>query len=367
MVFAIMYYQFGVRNGDTPERKAQLNDLSNKHYHWSVQRIYELASESSLAAVQALTLISVHCRAFPKPGPVWLISGLTWNKAIELNLHRAFLKPGEPTNLENEMRKRTWWSLHMIVIMLHGRLGKPMLIRSEDIDVEFPEVVADELLTENGVLESSHPVTPYWLVGLEAFKLAVLFMDMWNGSHAVRQTPKTYVACVRGLEQRCRKFQRELPDELNFEKCKSANRAAAIYLEATVWEFLLCLRHPSRCATAEPSIIAENARVCDESAKKILELASQLSKLKSLDTTWYQMAVYVAAIFTLLSYRWERRAEITPSDLAELKEYMSIGLTVVNDIFRLIGMYKQVYTTTWKLFSNIQPQLQLAARARMAE
>lgn len=232
----------------------------------------------------------------------------------------------------------------MVVIMLYGRLGKPMPIRAEDMDIEFPELVPDELLTENGIVESSHPVAPYWQVASEGFKLAVLFMDMWNHVHAVRQTPKAYVEWVHRLEQRCRDFHRELPDEMKVDKCKAANQVVATYLEASVWEFLMRLRHPSQCVTTDSTVIMDNARVSEDAAKRVLDVAKHLAKLKSLDTTWYGMAVYVAAVFTLLSYRWERRMETTPKDLAELKEYMNIGLAVVNDIFKLIGVYAQSLT-----------------------
>ncbi|CAN8101495.1 unnamed protein product [Discula destructiva] len=337
MVFAIMYYQFRVRNGGDAERKAQLNDISNRHYHWSVQRLWDISSDLSLPAVQALTLITIHCRGFPKPGPAWLMCGLAWNRAIELNLHRAYLKPGEPTTLENEMRKRTWWGLFMVTIMLYGRLGKPMPIRFEDIDVEYPEIVSDDCLTANGIIDSGRPVDCYWLVGSEGFKLSVMYMNMWNEIYAMRHTPKSYIAAVRRLEQACREYQRNLPDELKVDKCKPANRVVATVLEASTHEFLLCLRHPSRCATADPAFVAENHRVCEDAARKTLTLANQLARLKSLDTTWYQMAVYVAAIFTLLAYRWERRSETTPAELADLKECMSIGLSVLYEIFTLIA------------------------------
>lgn len=339
MVFAMMYYQFRVRDGGDLERKSQMNDISNRHYHWCIQKLWDISSDLSLTAVQALAMISIHCRSFPKPGPAWLMMGLAWNRAIELDLNRAFLRPGEPTTLENEMRKRTWWSLFAVVVTLSGRLGKPVPIRSEDIDVGFPEVVADECLTAEGIIDSGRPGDCHWLVGSEMFKFTVMYMDMWNEVYSVNQTPKAYMASVRRLERECGDFLRDLPDSLKLENCTSESRVLATIVQVTAHEFLLYLRHPSRCVTADPAFIEENHRVCVEAAKKTLTLANQLAKVMSLDTTWYQMAVYVAAIFTLLAYRWEHRAETSPTELADLKENMSLGLSVVHEMFNLIGMY----------------------------
>lgn len=338
MVFAIMYYQFGVRSGDSPERRAQLNDLSNKHYHWSVGKVWDIASDVSLTSIQALTLIATHCRGFPKPGPAYLMTTFAWNRAIEMNLHRPYLKNGEPTNLENEMRKRIWWSLFMVAVMLYGRLGKPMPIRAEDIDVDYPLVTADEYLTEDGLAEPEHPEDCPWLVALAGFKLGFLFMDMWNNVYSVRQDSRRYMESIRRIEQNFRTFQREIPDELKPDKCKPGNRVLAIYLESSTHEFLFCLRHPSRSATNDPVFLAENYRICEDAAKKILTGANELARLKSLDTTWYQLAVYVASIFTLLASRWESRAETTPSELAALKEQVGVGLAVVGEISKYIGM-----------------------------
>lgn len=341
MVFAIMYYQFGVRSGDNAERKAQLNELSNEHYHWCLDKVWDIASEGSMASMQAVTLISVHCRGFPKPGPAYLIATLAWNRAIEMNLHRAYLKSDEPTNLENELRKRIWWSLFMVVVMLCGRLGKPMPIRAEDIDVEYPVLVADEYLTDDGILEHEDAGgdSCYWLVALSGFKLGFLFMDMWNNVYAVRQDARRYVDSVRRVEHKFRAFQRELPDELRPDRCKPANRVVATYLQGSVYEFLFCLRHPSRCATGDAAFVAENYRATDDAAKNMLRVASELARLKSLDTTWYQMAVYVGVVFTLLASKWERRVDITSAELAELRENVSLGMSVISEILKYIGMF----------------------------
>lgn len=338
MVFALMYHQFGVRNGEGPERKAQLNEISNKHYHWCLGKTHELMSDQSMASMQALVLIVTHCRGFAKPGPAYHMATIAWARAMELNLHRAYLKKGEPTNLENEMRKRLWWCILLLVVTLYGRIGMPMPIRAEDFDVELPVCVADECITENGIIEPDRSMECYWHVGWAGFKLTYLFMELWNEIYCVRQDPDRYVGSVRQLERKFRDYEDGLPDELKVRTCKPQDKVVAAYLEASNYEFLLCLRHPSRCITSDPDFIADNNKISEDSARKLLRVVSELARLKSLDTTWYQMAVYVAAVFTILAAHWERRSDVTPAEFSSLKADMRMGLSVVHEVSQYIGV-----------------------------
>lgn len=340
MVFAIMYYQFSVRDSEDPDRKTQLNDLSNRHYHWCLDKTWDLAGDHTIPSTQALVLILTHCRGFAKPGPAYLMATLTWTRAMEMDLHRAYLDKDEPTTLENEMRKRLWWSILMIVVILHGRIGKPMPIRSDDFDTELPICIPDECISDSGITDPERIGECYWLVGHAGFKLSFLFMELWNNVYSVRQDPSKYMASVRRLEQQFRKYERELPEELLVDKCKPQNQMLASYLAGSNYEFLFCLRHPSRCNTTNASFVAENGKISEDSARGMLRVASELSRLKSLDTTWYQLAVYVAAVFTILVAHWERRFDMTPTELTSLRADINMGLSVIVELSKYIGVGK---------------------------
>ncbi|KAF3764132.1 hypothetical protein M406DRAFT_216321, partial [Cryphonectria parasitica EP155] len=343
MVLAIMYWQSACRNGEDPDRRAELNNLSNIHYHWSVDKTWDLAGEMSLAAAQALVLMATHCRSFPKPGPAYLIASLAWNRVIESNMHRAYLGGHELTTFENEMRKRIFWSLFGVVVSLFGRLGKPMPIRAEDIDVGFPIAIPDECLTdEGGITDPARIGESDCIPALTSFRLSFLFMDMWNSVYSARQSPDRYAHELRRVEQDFWAFHRDLRDQLRPDRPAAELSVHAKYLDCACYEFLLCLRHPSHCATSDPAIVAENHEVCEIYSRKLLSTASELARHKALDTTWYQMTVYVAAIFTLLASLWNRRTETTPADLDDLKEYMDMGLFVVKAILKYIASDAQV-------------------------
>lgn len=346
MVFATIYFQYGIRNPDEPDKQARYNDLSNKHYHWSLSKFYDLSIESSVTAVQALTMIALHTRNFPKPACSCKIVNLALSRAIELNFHRAVKVPSGGTNIDNEVRKRIWWAILGLAVTLNGRLGRPMPITLEEFDVEFPVAVSDQYITDEGIAESSKVGNCEFLVGLTGFRMVPLYLEMFSSIYSVRRDPSKYMDVVRGLEEGMQAIQHNLPDELKVDTCKPGQQMFALYTQAMGLEFYLCLRHPSVCMTTDAKFCAENTRTCEDTARKLLDVVTALLDLKCLDTTWYQLSVYVAAIFSSLVAHWERRFDITPNEFGTLRTEMKLWMRVVNEIGMTLG--KSLFVTAMK-------------------
>lgn len=337
MVFASIYLQYGLRNRENPEQKARLNELSNKHYHFSLSKFFDLVTSRTFEDLQAMTLIAVHTRCFPKPD---CGSQATWFclwMAIELGLHRAMKKQGEGTNLENEMRKRVWWAILEMGVALNGRMGKPMSIRPEDVDVDFPEMIPDELLTKDGV-DTSRTGKCTYEIGVSCFKLAALYWEMYSHIYCARRDPNTYPQVVEHIEARIDAWRESLPDSVKTTVVnESHNEVFAVYMEYAEHELRLCLRHPSVAATNDPKMMAENSRVCEKAAKAMLAAAHNMYRLKSLDTTWYVLSEYIAAMFTSLAVVWERRHETTTAEVDALREDMNSWLVILAETCDLMG------------------------------
>jgi hypothetical protein len=339
MVFSTIYLQYGVRNREEPEKHAQLNELSNKHYHWSLSKFFDLCSSQSITAIQALAMLAQHTRSFPKPGCALTVASVAFIRAIEMNLHRAVKIPGGGTTLENEIRKRVWWAIIGIYSTLNGRLGRPMPISVDEFDVDSPVAINDEYIGEEGILDPSKIGQCNFHAGLMGFKITPLFIEMWSKLYSVRRDPEKYTEVVSHLEAAHRDLMDNLPDELKLDKCQPANQIFALYTQAFCLEFLLCLRHPSVCLTDDPKICAENSRISEDTARKLLKVVGSLFKMKSLDTTWYQLAVYVAAIFSTLVAHWQRRYDTTAFEVTTLREDMSLWLSIIGEIENLLGKF----------------------------
>ncbi|KAI1076207.1 hypothetical protein F5B20DRAFT_557099 [Whalleya microplaca] len=336
MVFASIYLQYGLRNQDLPKQKAHLNDLSNKHYHFAASKFFDLASSRTLYDVQALAMVCAHTMRFPKPGPSSLMTSYTLGMAIELGLHRAWKKPGEGTNLENELRKRIWWTLLGTSVALNGRMGRPMPLRLEEIDVGFPEMIADELLTEDGV-DTTKPGKCIYEIGVMTFKITTIFLEMYANIYCARRDPDRYLLTVEALEEQLRTWRDDLPEGLKLTGAESDNPMLPLYAEYMALELRLSLRHPGASITNDPKLIATNTRVCEEVANDMLRIVHKLYRLKSLDTTWYCISIYVAAIFSTLTAHWERRHEISAAEVQLLHEDMGHWLDILAETQSLMG------------------------------
>jgi len=342
MVFAIMFFQYAIRNLEDREHHRKLTKISNIHYHYSLSMFYQLSASHSAQDVQALTLICLHLRNFPKPGASWILTQTTLSLAIELGLHRSTNKwVGEnpPNPLDVEMRKRTFWTLLTIHVTLAGKLGRPMAFRFEDFDVELPEEVDDELLSENG-LDPSRPGQCLNKIGLQAFRLMPLYIEMYSTIYTVRRQPDTYMSTVRSLEAKLHAWKADCPPELQSRETGPDEQERWIfghYIKTWEQEFHLLLRHPSVAGTTDAAFRSESMRICVESSRQMLIAVQQLQKYKSLDTTWYQSAMYVLAITTTLFAQWEKRSDLSEADLMALRKEMDSWLEIMGDVGSLLG------------------------------
>lgn len=340
MVFAAIYIQYSIRDREQqPEQRAHLNDLSNKHYHFALSKVFDLTTTRTLKSLQALSMLVSHTMRFPKPDSSSILASYSVNLAIEMGYHRSWKRSGEGTNLENELRKRIWWTILSTAVILNGRMGRPMPIRSEDMDVEFPELIPDEQLTEAGV-DTSIPGKCDYEIGVAASRMSTLYLEMFANIYCAKKDPKRYLAIVEGLEAHLQSWRDHLPEGLRIREGRPYEKEArmsAIIADVSALEFLLCLRHPSVAATNDPEILAMNTRICQETSKAMLHKVRKLYKLKCLDTTWYTNAVYVAAIFSDLVAHWERRHETTASEVMALREDMKAWLMILAETGTLIG------------------------------
>ncbi|KAF2119734.1 hypothetical protein BDV96DRAFT_351936 [Lophiotrema nucula] len=335
MMLATIKYQISVRNGN-----AEMMEESHKHYRYSLGFFKHLLDSHKWQDVQGLTLICLHTRNFPKPGAAWIMCSATFLIAIELGLHRSTKAWADTApkleQLEVEMRKRIFWALHALTTNISGKLGRPMPINMEDIDVEFPEALDDTLPGEGNGMSSFAKCS--FQVGIVTAKYTVWSAQLYQLIYGVRQPTGNYVDNLRRLENGIKQWREEIPPELaDPSRASQDNYIFALYLEHWDQEYQLLLHHPAVCRSTDPDIINSNMDKCLEAAQKMLQNCHRIHKLKSLDIPWINCVVYIAAIFTTLFISFQRKDEMTSASMEKLKTDMSQWTEILGVCGHLLG------------------------------
>ncbi|KAL8889830.1 MAG: hypothetical protein Q9192_005958 [Flavoplaca navasiana] len=346
-VFAIMLWQFVVRNWENPVQQADCNRRSNLHYHYALSFFRRLMASHTLQDVQAMSMLCIHLRALPKPGACWMMTSTTLNLAIELGLHRS-MRSWAPESrkisiLEIEMRKRIFWSVLVIHIIISGKLGRPMALREDDYDVELPEPVDDNLLSEDGI-DTSREGQCEFLVGMTSFSFEPICIDLYNNIYAVKRSPQTYIETVLRLECRIQRYIDSWDLDLmrRWDTANDVTKVYPLYIKMWPLEFRLLLRHPSLSLTSSSEFNNESLTICMDCSKQILKIVKQLQAWKSLDSNWQTGALFVLALSTTLFGHWERRDQLTLAGFDILKEDMESWLSIMSDMGRFLGSGKRL-------------------------
>lgn len=341
MVFAIMMFQFATRSAT--ENKLDLNSASNLHYHFSLAKFYELSCSHTLQDVQAMTMICYHLRNFSKPDCSWMLSSHTMTLCKELGLHRqAKISDMSHTlsGYDAEIRKRVFWSVLTLNVGLSGKLGRPIPIRLDDFDIEMPEPMDDDHINECEIpLEQRNGRCAHH-IGIQNFKLYALYLEMYMTIYAVKRHPETYPSIVADLQAKIAAWKEGWPLEVRDPRL-SGNRVFLLYLELWYLEFKMLLRHPAVSMTQDAAYNQESTDICKESARQILTIVRGLKHFQSLDTTWYNAAVFVVAMTTMLFAVWEKNKKfgVTREEVSALRQEMDEWMGIMGDVGSLLGKH----------------------------
>lgn len=339
MMLATIQYQIAARNSS----QQALLEESHKHYRYALSFYKQLlVGHHRLDDVQALAMICHHLRNFPKPGAAWIMTSITYLFALELGLHRSVKNwadgTGKFSKLDIEMRKRIFWTLNALQVNLSGKLGRPMIISNEDIDVEFPEPMKDCLPEEEKNLDPFHQCS--FQVGIQIAKYTVLEVDLYKMIYSVRYSQSTYMERLKRLEAGIRQWKEELPYELRDPlNAAQDDQIFTLYLEYWYQAYNLQLHHPAVCRSSDTAVMESNLDKCLDASQKMLQNCNTLMHKKSLDPPWINTVVYVAAMFTTLFISSLRRDQLSPGDMTRLRGDMETWINVLGECDQFLSKF----------------------------
>jgi len=342
IMLAIVKYLYGIKM-ENKELGNSLVTESMGHYQYTLNFWKEMLSSRTVADVQALTMTCVFVRWLASPDNAWSVTNTVFSLLIDRRYNYRPAKPYDHSSskeeiLEQELQKRLFYAVLSLMVKLNGRLGRPMSIKREDYDVEFPKLLNDDL-EEAEPGHEPHQCNFYMIIAMA--QEAEINLDMYSTIFALHPT-MDYEKGITKLERRMELFSKGLPNIINSEslahgKASGLMKANALWMEYANYDFQIKLHHPALCRSRKPEVINRNLDICVKSSQKVLELLIKLWDEGSNDPTWAVITDAAAAIFTLLYALWERRDQTTLNDWSELKTTTDIAIPVIGELATMFG------------------------------
>ncbi|KAK5945774.1 hypothetical protein PMZ80_002982 [Knufia obscura] len=323
-MLAIINHQTAIRNHS---QASKIQD-SYRYMHYALGFYPSLIQDTSLAAMQALSMILVHFRNMPKPGHTWTLAQEMLTRCIDQDYHRdpdkIDLPAEEQSVLPKELRKRVFHVILGICVSTGCRLGRPAPWQFVHWDVPLPLPIKDSELSQDGLQPQRSGQCDFWEC-IHLAKLLPLYTELHNYVLTVRRSAGDYVKTVAALKTKIDAWRADWDACTQHEdKTKPQIVVAGLLIDTWAAEFLLNLHHPSVCTARTPDILDKNLDICHKASKRLLSNFHTLSKrYKAVDFSWHSTVAYTLGFGLTLHIFRRQTNQITQEQFNAMKNELA--------------------------------------------
>ncbi|RDW60223.1 hypothetical protein BP5796_11829 [Coleophoma crateriformis] len=191
------------------------NFFCDQHYEAALQNMDHILSFRDTRSLSYLLLLAIYCLRSPRDPGAWNFVRLAMTPCIELGLHRSSQhKP----SLKSELDKRLFWSCYYLDREISIALGRPLAISDNDIDVELPLDINEEIEDLDVILKAAEIRTDYPLnpsTSLTSFvhhiRLKRIESEIQQTIYRVNSTTPIANDTIQGFLDRLSVWERLLP------------------------------------------------------------------------------------------------------------------------------------------------------------
>ncbi|GAB7353472.1 hypothetical protein MBLNU459_g3928t2 [Dothideomycetes sp. NU459] len=195
--------------------------------------LQDLHEEASVQQVEVLLLLSFYSNVLGRTNSAYVYSGLALRLSLTLGLHRV--KPPEQITdpVEHENGLRVWWTVYVFDRLSSSRLGHPITIHDDDIDVPLPSAAHLEPADREKFTAPEHLCAN--------IKLARITGEILHEIYGLpRANRRSFVHTVRKILTSLRTWDQNLPESLRWRP-STTRPVASLHLH-----FNLCIIQTTR-------------------------------------------------------------------------------------------------------------------------
>ena len=173
------------RHSDDPRVRSEPTDSFSCGTHWFelLARLRSLptADRPTLYAVQGIFISAIYAIGLGHLSKGFALLAEAITLSFDAGLHRSVEAYDCFDPIENEVRRRTFWSIYIWDKQVGAAFGRPPLVRLRDCDVPEPSPVDDEFITKSGIVQpppgSAPPRMTAFIAALRLFVVMESVLD----------------------------------------------------------------------------------------------------------------------------------------------------------------------------------------------
>ncbi|TIB67117.1 hypothetical protein E3P77_01859 [Wallemia ichthyophaga] len=283
-----------------------------------------LLTAATLQDLQLIILMIVYLQGGPFSPACWAISSIGLVLAQDIGFHR---KRPQGDGLHDELRKRAFWCLYILDKQLSAMLGRPSTLHDEDIDVDEPSVLPDEMDTsmQLSVLHFNKLIALVAILGEVLRTVYVVNKRRRPGSGGaggggLSEAQRTLMD-VAALDSKLHKWLDDMPPELSWDaSCTdSLTFNYMCILQTTYYVVQIYIHRPFIATPRRPSPLSyPSLAICTNAARSCIHVLDHL-QTRSNDVlymdSWIGMGSFTSSVILIVSACEGRRNGETHSNI----------------------------------------------------
>ncbi|OQE41400.1 hypothetical protein PENCOP_c005G01973 [Penicillium coprophilum] len=247
--------------------------------NWSAT-LDSLSSEASVSSLQCFVLGQIYCMTKGDYRTLLRYRALGVDICHQLGMHENQESSANP--LEDETRKKVFWSQYVLDRFCSALTGLPVLLREEDIETEYPVDVDDENVTETGFLPTLPGESTRISSAIALFGAARILNKALEDLYPSKSGYDVYVSKIRSLTGQLDEWLHTLPPHLRLEfsqdKPSTSVTSSRSPLLSLVYYFIRSLIHRPAVCYADGNIRSPSVLALSDSAKHIIQILELLDE-----------------------------------------------------------------------------------------
>ncbi|RDW66373.1 hypothetical protein BP6252_10008 [Coleophoma cylindrospora] len=281
---------------------------TDQHYEAALQNLDAVLELGDARSAAYLLLLALYCLRRPRDPGAWTLAGLAVRLCIELDMHRKPHNNSEIT-MERELNVRIFWSCYYLDRGVSVALGRPPAIADDDIDVEFPisideDVEDQEILRQaakdvaDGTIRPPSSLTPF----IHFIELRRIESKIEHAIYRANKQTKTTSEVVQNFLAQLMSWKEAIPSE--YYDRVNTKTGPYIGIDAFMIPFYKVVRLLLYPQLSEPDLNLHYLKVCADASAGICQAYKRLHRIYGADCSPFAVQSLFLSGLTLIHCTW---------------------------------------------------------------